>query len=671
MSVLSDSMLDAVATRDQIIGLGEQSLRKSYFPQLQQQLEQLREERDFSAAILDSLPGVFYLYDENGRFKRWNKNFERVTGYSAAEMALRHPLDFFTATDKPLLTVRIAEVFEKGVSDAEADFVAKDGTRTPYYFTGLRVEFGGKPHLLGVGIDVAARKRAEESLRRSEARFRVLVEHMNDGVLVADLQTQRFVMANPAMARMLGCTADELVQRTVADIHRAADLPRVLEAFEKLARGEITLASDVPVHHVDGSLFWADVSAAPFEMDGRPSVLGVFRDVTERKKAEEAIRQSQKHLRDLIDNTGAYVFVGLLTIDGTVIETNRSSLEAAGLKPEDVVGQPFEETYWWAYSEEVQRQLHEAITRAARGEPSRYDVQIRVAEDQFIIIDFSLRPLRDETGKVVFLVPSANVITERKQAEEALRRAHDELERRVEERTAQLAAKNEELKGFAYTVSHDLKAPLRGIAGYASELDRKHRGGLSARAEFCVDQILGASRSLDRLIEDLLHYSRLDTTTPTITDVNLPALVEAILKDRGLAIAEKNVQLAVNVPAVTLRTWDRGLAQVLGNLIDNALKYSRAANPPCVAVWATELGRAWRIGVHDNGIGFDMKYHDRIFGLFNRLVREDQFEGTGAGLAIVKKVLDKLHGRVWAESTPGQGATFYVELPKETTEVGG
>ncbi|NQW81404.1 MAG: ATP-binding protein [Polaromonas sp.] len=226
-----------------------------------------------------------------------------------------------------------------------------------------------------------------------------------------------------------------------------------------------------------------------------------------------------------------------------------------------------------------------------------------------------------------------------------------------------LRARNEELKGFAYTVSHDLKAPLRGIAGYASELMRKHRAGLGERAQFCLDQILTATHNLDQLIDDLLSYSRIDAETPALTDVNLRGLVEAILQDRRLVIAEQHTEVTLDLPDARLRTWERGLVQVLANLIDNAIKYSRHAIPPRISIRAEPLAHAWRLVVSDNGIGFDMKYHDRLFGLFSRLVRADEFEGTGAGLAIVKKVLEKLGGTVRAESQPGQGASFSVELP--------
>ena len=234
---------------------------------------------------------------------------------------------------------------------------------------------------------------------------------------------------------------------------------------------------------------------------------------------------------------------------------------------------------------------------------------------------------------------------------------------RLQESRALLQARNEELKEFAYTVSHDLKAPLRGIAGYADELTHKHRTGLSERALFCLSQILTATHNLDNLIEDLLHYSRLDTETPSYTQVNVPGLIEAILRDRNLVITEQGVEVSVNIPFTFQESWERGLVQILTNLIDNALKYSRGATPPHLTICGAALAEGWQVRVSDNGIGFDMKYHDRIFGLFNRLVRQEEFEGTGAGLAIVQKVTNKLGGRIWAQSAPGQGATFFIEFP--------
>jgi len=235
---------------------------------------------------------------------------------------------------------------------------------------------------------------------------------------------------------------------------------------------------------------------------------------------------------------------------------------------------------------------------------------------------------------------------------------------RIEQTERDLRVRNEDLKGFAHTVSHDLKAPLRGIAGYAAELERKHQAGLSERARFCLSQIAAATRNLDRLIDGLLHFARLNAATPSFAETNLRRLVTAILDDRLLIITELGVKVRVNVPDITLKTWESGLLQVLSNLIDNALKFSGKAIPPRIDIRVEETGQTLRLVVSDNGIGFDMKYFERIFGLFSRGVGAEEFEGSGAGLAIVKKVVDKLGGTIRAESQPGQGATFYVDLPR-------
>lgn len=257
----------------------------------------------------------------------------------------------------------------------------------------------------------------------------------------------------------------------------------------------------------------------------------------------------------------------------------------------------------------------------------------------------SISPVLGAAGLVTHYVAVKEDITER---------------RRIE---TQLRAKNEDLKSFTYSVSHDLKAPLRGITGYAQELLRKHQDGMGERALFCLSQINTAAKNLDQLIDDLLQYSRLDADTPTAAPFQLEALVHRLLQEHTLTLAEQGIKLTVQVPAITLQLWERGLSQVLSNLINNAIKFSRQATPPQITISAEVVHDRCLIRVSDNGIGFDMKYSDRIFGLFNRLVRPTEFEGTGAGLAIVKKMLGKLGGRIDVSSTPGQGSTFTVDVP--------
>jgi PAS domain S-box-containing protein len=447
-----------------------------------------------------------------------------------------------------------------------------------------------------------------------------------------------------------------------------------VEAFYKYVqrKGDVVYAeSFIPrLRNGQGAYLWGE--AAPlFDQAGqRCGAIEVIRDITEQKGVEQALRESERKYRELVEHANSIILHW--TRDGRVIFLNEFGQRFFGysepeIRGRHVIGTIVPET------ESSGRDLRPLMDEICKN-PTAFEQNVNEnmrRNGEHVWIAWTNKVVLDQQGQVTEILSIGLDITERKRAEEALHQLNLELEQRVGQRTAelnatneQLRAKNGELKGFAYTVSHDLKAPLRGIAGYASELDRKHRAGLSDRAHFCLTQILTATSHLDHLIEDLLRYSRLEAETPSPTEVNLPNLVETILRDRQLEIAEHHIEVAVDIPFSTLWTWERGLAQVLTNLIDNAIKYSRQSSPPRLRITAAAIDRAWRLSVCDNGIGFDMKYHDRIFGLFNRLVRMEEFEGTGAGLAIVKKVLDKLGGKIWAESSPGAGATFFVDIPK-------
>jgi PAS domain S-box-containing protein len=330
--------------------------------------------------------------------------------------------------------------------------------------------------------------------------------------------------------------------------------------------------------------------------------------------------------------------------EGHIIFVNHTFEQTSGYSKEEVMGQLPQVMQQHA----IDNPSHHDIWQTLRqGRPWQEEMSFTTKSGQKIWDFVSIFPVIDEQSLDKHYVVFKNGITERRQIRERLK------------------VKNEELKGFAYTVSHDLKAPLRGISGYAQELVRKHQEGMSERGQFCVAQIISASKNLDQLIEDLLKYSRLDAETPVATPVQLDVLVQSILRDRSHTLTELGVLVQLDVPAQTLTVWERGLHQVLTNLIDNAIKYSRQATPPRLTIRSQCDANQCHISVVDNGIGFDMKYHDRIFGLFNRLVRPAEFEGTGAGLAIVKKLVEKLGGSIRAESCPGQGATFYLDLPTQ------
>lgn len=277
--------------------------------------------------------------------------------------------------------------------------------------------------------------------------------------------------------------------------------------------------------------------------------------------------------------------------------------------------------------------------------------------------DVSTMLRRDPSGKPLHFITTLVDITERIQAEEDIRKLNAELEERVRDRTAQLESLNKELEAFSYSVSHDLKAPLRGIDGYSQLLEKEFGSQLDDEGRLFIRNIRHGAAQMYELIEDMLAYSRMERRSLQNTLIDLAALVGAVVTDRMALIEQCDTQMRVDVPTIFVHTDRDGLAVALRNLLENAIKFSRNAQPPTIVISARTEGNRAILWVRDNGIGFDMKFHDRIFEIFQRLERSEDYPGTGIGLAMVRKAIRRMGGKVWAESAPGAGATFYLEVP--------
>ena len=257
--------------------------------------EVIRRERDFSETMLRSLPGVFYLYNRAGQFLRWNRNFEQVSGYTAAEIAALHPLDFFAGPDKELVAAKIEEVFRDGDSYVEAGFRSKAGHLTPYCFTGLRAEVEGQTCLVGVGIDLTERRRAQAERQASEARYRTLFNYAPDGILIADPKSY-YLDVNESICRMLGYTRDELIGLHASDIVAPVEYPRIGEAINAI-KDHSHYRQEWVFRRKDTSTFLAEVIATAMP-DG--NLLAMIRDITKRQQAEETLRVAEQQLHALV-----------------------------------------------------------------------------------------------------------------------------------------------------------------------------------------------------------------------------------------------------------------------------------------------------------------------------------------------------------------------------------
>lgn len=238
------------------------------------------------------------------------------------------------------------------------------------------------------------------------------------------------------------------------------------------------------------------------------------------------------------------------------------------------------------------------------------------------------------------------------------------LEERVRVRTLELKRAYEELESFSYAAAHDLKGPLRAMNGFSQLLVQEAQGGLSERGRELVTRIHDGSVRMAALIDDLLAYAMIERSEAPRRCMDLAALIQDVLQPHREEMERRSVVLTVDVPSVSVVLSEKGFVLALRNLLDNALKYTRDAAQPRIAIKASVNERTVVLAVSDNGIGFDMAYHDQIFAIFKRLHRNEEYSGTGIGLALVRKAVERMEGRVWAESAPGAGATFHVELPR-------
>ena len=272
-------------------------------------------------------------------------------------------------------------------------------------------------------------------------------------------------------------------------------------------------------------------------------------------------------------------------------------------------------------------------------------------------------------GRIQRFVGTTLDVTETRQAEATLRRINIELEQRVEARTRELTELNQSLESFVYTVSHDLKAPLRGIEGYGRLLLEEHAQQLDAEGRLFAERIQEGTLRMGQLIDDLLAYARMERRAISVQDVELASVLGQVIEDARTDLERGGVVLELEVPQAPLgvRVDREGLMLALRNLLANAIKFSAASQPPRVRIAVRRLGpeasAAIELRLSDNGVGFDMAYHDRIFEIFQRLHRMEDYPGTGIGLALVRKAMQRMGGTVRAESRPGEGATFVLTLP--------
>ena len=511
--------------------------------------------------------------------------------------------------------------------------------------------------------DYTHERDAARSLQESELLFRMFGDHSLDLMWIVDPRAQKLLYMNSAYERIWGRPAAPLYDDLShwLDGVDPADRQRVAEAaLHADAAG--MYQTEYRVNRPDGRLVWIRGRGFPlFGPEGRMRYMAGFaEDIT----LERAHRDAQARLERLVATAPGAVHSYCQDAQGRGRFTFASPAirELLGVDAATLVERGID---LLALVHPDEREAVAESLRASADLGNAWLATFRVPRTPGgeRCLEAHSMPVREADGGVVwhgFLID----VTERRRAEREIRSLNIELEHRVADRTSELEAKHREMESFTYSVSHDLKAPLRGIDGYSRLLESDHAGRLDEEGRFFVAMIRKATAHMGDLIDDLLAYSRVERGRPKLGPVE-PAPVVAAVVDGALAeAAVGEVTLTRSVEPGLVAVGEReGLVLALRNLLDNALKFTAGRPRREIEVGVRRAGGRALFWVRDNGPGFNMRYHDRIFEIFQRLHRAEDFPGTGVGLAIVRKAVERMHGRVWAESVAGEGATFFIELP--------
>jgi PAS domain S-box-containing protein len=620
----------------------------------------------FRAVFDQSIDSIVMIKD--GRLCMANPAFLKLFGYGDIEaLAGKGVLDMIAPAFRP----QVREYIERRARGDSAPFqyetrgARRDGTEFDMEVSASAFLLHGQMHTLAIVRDVTERLRAEETIAQERNLLRTVIDAVPDCIYTKDTEG-RFLISNLANVRLLGAgTEAEVHGRSVLDLCPPEYARPFVEDDQRvIGTGQPLFNRVESFLRPDGEERTFLTAKLPLR-NGAGEVLGlagISRDITESKRGEAALRESEHRYRQLIHALSGAVYT--CDAQGRITLFNEAAAALWGRRPE--IGRDRWCGSWRIYAQDGSPLPQEECPMAIairEGRPVRgTEIVIERPDGSRSFVLPHPDPIRDASGAVVGAVNMLVDLTDRKQAEEAIRELNEALEARVQERTRQLEQANRELEAFSYSISHDLRAPVRAISGFAQIIHEDHSHQLEGEVARLFKVISTSARRMGELIDDLLAFSRLNAQEPERLPVDMTALAQSVLAEqlRDRRESQASIRLTDLPEAVGDESM---LRQVLTNLVSNALKFSGQASTPTVEIGARREGEDTTYYVRDNGVGFDMKYAPKLFKVFQRLHNVEQFDGTGVGLAIVQRIIQRHGGQVWAESQPGEGATFFFSLP--------
>ncbi len=530
-----------------------------------------------------------------------------------------------------------------------------------------------RPQPLAQSLD--RERSSREELAKASARLNGIIFSAMDAIISIDAE-RRIILFNPAAEKMFGFSGREVLgqklERLIPHRFRAAHAVDVKQfgltgvSFRRM--GALGTISGL---RANGEEFPIEASLSQVDVDGEKLFTVILRDVSERVKGEKALQESEARKAAILES--ALDCIISMDREGKVLEVNAAAERMFGFKPEEMVGREMAELIIPLRLREAQRQGLARYLATGQGSMLGKRLEMPALRRDGSEFPAELTISVFQLGGHPYFTGTLRDITERKRSEknlqdalEQLTKANDELETRVQQRTAALRQTISDLEAFSHSLSHDMRAPLRAITNL-TRIYMEDYGAMVAPAGLdLLNKVVNASKRMDRLMQDLLAFSRV-TLQPIQFDLVKPEQLLRELIDGRPEFQPPKAEIELQSPLLPVRAHSASLTQCLDNLLGNAVKFVGAGVVPQVRVWSELRGEQVRLWVQDNGIGIRREAQEKVFEIFQRLHSSSEYAGSGIGLSLVRKAVERMGGRVGLESEPGKGSRFWIELPKVET----
>jgi PAS domain S-box-containing protein len=522
--------------------------------------------------------------------------------------------------------------------------------------------------------DIQNLKNTEEALKESEERYRQIFVNNHAPMLLIDPINGDFVDANPAATNFYGYTLDELIKLKISDIN-VSDDKSILKEMLKAVSNE---KNHFIFKHLlaNGEIRDVDVYSGLINQSGRNLLYSIVHDVTAQKKAEIARRNSEELFRLIFAQSP--LSSAITKLDYTPLRINDAFGNMLGYSKEELYLMKFTE---YTHLDDIGEEI-EQLNRITSGEIDSFEMEKKYIHKngEILYANLFISAVKDQFGKLVRFLVIVEDVTQRKKTENLVKQRTDRLtninkilnveigdyekaEIKLENLIEKLENSNKELEQFAYVASHDLREPLRMITSFLELLKKKYENDLDGEANEFIDYAVDGAQRMDVMIKDLLDYSRISSQERKFEYLKSEEILNTALLNLNSVIIDSNTNI-IHGPLPLIYANDQQMIQLFQNLIGNAIKYRGKENPE-IQISYEDVNDEYIFSIKDNGIGIDKKHLKRIFNIFHRLHTSEEYEGTGIGLAISEKILEKHRGKIWAESEKGKGTTFHFTIPNQ------